>query len=334
MSPALTTTTGGATYAGILGIGAYRPHRVVTNAEICEQMDSTDEWIRERTGIVERRWAGPDESVVSMSVASGGKAIAHAGITPEQIDFVLVATVSHPYQTPSAAAEVAYQLGTPRAAAMDISAACAGFCHGIALANDMVRGGSATYVLVVGVEKIMDFVDATDRSVGFIFGDGAGAVVVGPSPRPAIGPTIWGSDGSQPLAIAQIGSWPEARGGEIPWPTIQMQGQTVFRWAVWQMAPVAAQALEAAGLTADQIDAFIPHQANVRIIDAMAKKLGLPERVAIARDIVHTGNTSAASVPLAMEQLLAAGSIRGGDTALLIGFGAGLSYAAQVVTVP
>jgi 3-oxoacyl-[acyl-carrier-protein] synthase-3 len=333
-TPTTLATHSGARYAGMLGIGAYRPVRVVDNHEICERMDSSDEWIRERTGIVERRWAGPDESVVSMSVAAGGKAIASAGITPEQVDFVLVATVSHPYQTPSAAAEVAYQLGTPRAAALDISAACAGFCHGVALANDLIRGGSATYVLVVGVEKITDFVDATDRSVGFIFGDGAGAVVIGPSERPAIGPTVWGSDGSQPLAIAQIGSWVEARGGDIPWPTIQMQGQTVFRWAVWQMAPVAQQALDAAGITAADLDAFIPHQANVRIIDAMAKKLGLPEHVAIARDIVRTGNTSAASVPLAMERLLEAGEIRSGDTALLIGFGAGLSYAAQVVTVP
>ena len=196
----------GAEYARILGVGGYRPSRVVTNAEICERIDSSDEWIRERSGIESRRWAAPDESVIDMSVAAAGKAIAQAGIRPEQVGAVLVATVTHPLQTPSAAAAVADRLGATDAAATDLSAACAGFCYGVSLANDMVRGGSAEYVLVIGCEKLSDFTDSYDRSTAFIFGDGAGAVVIGPSDEPAIGPTIWGSDGSQYDAITQRAS--------------------------------------------------------------------------------------------------------------------------------
>ena len=321
-------------YARILGVGGHRPSRVVTNAEICERIDSSDEWIRERSGIVSRRYAAPDESVVDMSLAAAGKALAHAGIGPEQVGAVLLATVTHPYQTPSGAADLAYRLGATKAAAFDISAACAGFCYGLSLASDMVRGGSAEYVVVVGCEKLSDFTDFYDRSTAFLFGDGAGAVVVGPSDVPAIGPTVWGSDGSQLAAISQKSSWIDVRDHEVEFPTLTMQGQTVFRWAVWQMAPVAKQALEAAGVAAEDLDAFIPHQANMRIVDSLCKTLKLPEHVPVARDIAETGNTSAASIPLAMERMLESGEVKSGGTALLIGFGAGLVYAAQVVTLP
>lgn len=323
----------GAPSARILGLGAYRPSRVVTNEEICTRIDSSDDWIRDRTGIVSRRFARPDESVADMSVDAAGKAIAQAGIAPEQVDAVILATISHPMQTPSAAAEVAYRLGTDGAAAFDVAVACAGFCYGVALANDMVRGGSARYVVVIGVEKLSDFIDHYDRTTAFIFADGAGAVVVGPSDVPAIGPTVWGSDGSQLQAITQNQSWVEARDSDT-FPTLTMQGQAVFRWAVWQMAPIAQQALDAAGVTADELDAFIPHQANVRIIDALVKTLKLPPHVPVAKDIVDAGNTSAASVPLAMARMLETGQAKPGGTALLIGFGAGLTYAAQVVTLP
>ncbi|MGZ4616889.1 MAG: beta-ketoacyl-ACP synthase III [Actinomycetes bacterium] len=324
----------GAAHARILGVGGYRPARVVTNAEICERIDSSDEWIRERSGIVSRRWAAPDESVVDMSLAAAGKAIAQAGITPEQVGCVLLATVTHPLQTPSAAADVAYRLGATNAAAFDISAACAGFCYGVAMANDMVRGGSAEYVVVIGCEKLSDFTDSYDRTTAFIFGDGAGAVVIGPSEQPGIGPTIWGADGSQYDAITQRASWIDVRDHQVDFPMLTMQGQKVFRWAVWQMAPVAHRALEAAGVSADDLDAFIPHQANMRIIDSMIKALKLPAHVPVARDIAETGNTSAASIPLAMERMLETGEAKSGGTALLIGFGAGLVYAAQVVTLP
>ena len=328
------TSPRGAEYARILGVGGYRPSRVVTNAEICELIDSSDEWIRERSGIESRRFAAADESVIDMSVAAAGKAIAQAGIRPEQVSAVLVATVTHPLQTPSAAAAVADRLGATDAAATDLSAACAGFCYGIGLANDMVRGGSAEYVLVIGCEKLSDFTDAYDRSTAFIFGDGAGAVVIGPSDEPAIGPTIWGSDGSKYDAITQRASWIDVRDHNVDFPHLTMQGQTVFRWAVWQMAPVAQRALDAAGVRAEDLDAFIPHQANMRITDALIKTLKLPAHVPVARDIRETGNTSAASVPLAMERMLETGEAKSGGTALLIGFGAGLVYAAQVVILP
>ena len=329
----LNTRTGAA-HARIWGIGAYRPERVVTNDEICEHIDSSDQWIRERSGIITRRFAAPDETVVDMSAAAAEDAIKAAGITASQIGAVLVATVTHPYQTPAAAPMVAERIGATPAAAFDISAACAGYCHGIALANDMVRGGSAEFVLVVGVEKLSDFTDKTDRGSAFIFGDGAGAAIVGPSDFPGIGPTVWGSDGSKWETISQRNSWIEVRDDDIEWPAITMQGQSVFRWAVWSMAPVAQAALDQAGIKAEDLDAFIPHQANMRITDALIKQLKLPDNIPVARDIAETGNTSAASVPLATQRMLDSGEAPHGGLALQIGFGAGLVYAAQVVVLP
>ncbi len=332
--PTLATPTG-SPHARIVSVASYRPQRVVTNEEICERIDSSDQWIRERSGIVSRRFAAKDESVTDMAEHAARIAIERAGLSAADIDAVLVATVTHPYQTPSSASLLAHRLGSTPAAALDISAACAGFCYGLALASDMVRGGSARNVLLVGVEKLSDFLDLSDRSSAFIFGDGAGAVVVGPSQTPAIGPTIWGSDGSQWDTIINKTSWIEYRDDDkAQWPALKMAGQTVFRWAVWQMAPVAQKAMDAAGITAADLDAFIPHQANMRIVDAMAKQLDLPEHVRIARDIAETGNTSAASVPLAIDRMLADGEVPRGGLALLIGFGAGLTYAAQVVVLP
>jgi 3-oxoacyl-[acyl-carrier-protein] synthase III len=323
----------GAPHARMMSVGSYRPERVVTNAEVCELIDSTDEWIRERSGIVTRRRAAADEGVVEMALIAARSAVQRAGLEPGEIDAILLATVTYPYQTPAAATIVADRLGATPAMAMDISAACAGFCHGVQLASDMVRGGSARHVLVIGVEKLSDFTDPYDRSIAFIFGDGAGAVVIGPSRTPGIGPTVWGSDGAQWEAIANRNSWHGLR-DDGSWPYLKMSGQTVFRWAVWQMAPVAQKALDAAGVSPADLAAFIPHQANVRIIDAMAKQIGIPPGVAIARDIVDTGNTSAASIPLAMDRMLGEGAAPSGGLALLIGFGAGLAYAAQVVELP
>jgi 3-oxoacyl-[acyl-carrier-protein] synthase III len=322
-------------HARILGVGGYRPTRRVPNAEIVDRIDSSDEWIRTRSGIAARRIAGPEETVVTMSVSAAGKALAHAGVHAEQVDAVIVATVSHLYQTPSAAAEIAEKVGARGAAAFDISAACAGFCYGVALASDMVRVGSAQHVLVIGVERLSDLTDSFDRSTAFIFADGAGAAVVGPSDAPGIGPVVWGSDGTQLDLIRQKESWTEAfRRDDPEWPHLQMIGNRVFKWASFEMAKTAQQALDAAGVTVEQLDAFIPHQANMRITDAMSRALKLPDHIAIARDIAEQGNTSAASVPLAMEAMIEAGQARSGDLALLIGFGAGLVYAAQVVTIP
>jgi 3-oxoacyl-[acyl-carrier-protein] synthase-3 len=270
-----------------------------------------------------------------MSVSAARDALAHAGVDPRQVDCVVVATVSHMLQTPSAATLVAHELGTDGAAAFDISAACAGFCHGVSLGSDMVRGGSARYVLVVGVERLSDITSNTDRGTAFIFADGAGAVLIGPSETPAIGPVVWGSDGEQYDLIRQREDWRDVVASEKPeMPHLTMKGNEVFRWASFSMAKVALQALDRAGVRVDQVDCFIPHQANNRITDAMARSMKLPPDVHIARDIVDMGNTSAASVPLALERMIREGDAKSGDIALLIAFGAGLSYAAQVVTVP
>lgn len=327
--------TTGARNARILGIGGYRPSRVVPNSEIVDAIDSSDEWIRTRSGITERRWATPDETVQMMSVAASRKALAAAGLEPQQIDCVIVATVSHLMQTPSVAALIADELGTDHPAAFDISAACAGFCHGIAMASDLVRGGSARHVLVIGVERLSDLTDLHDRGTAFIFADGAGAAVVGPSDEPGIGPVVWGSAGEQAGLITQKRSWADVlAAGSTEMPYLTMDGNPVFRWASFAMAKIGLEALDKAGVTPEELDCFVPHQANMRIVDALARTMKLPESVTIARDIATMGNTSAASVPLALERLLENGEAKSGDTALLIAFGAGLVYAAQVVVVP
>ncbi len=325
----------GAPNATILGIGAYRPSRVVPNSAVIEAIESSDEWIQQRSGIKQRRWAAPDETVQLMSVGAAREAIERAGLQPAQIDAVIVATVTHLLQTPAIATAIAHELGTDQAAAFDISAACAGFCHGISMASDFVRAGSARHVLVIGVERLSDLTDVGDRGTAFIFADGAGAAVVGPSETPGIGPVVWGSDGEQFDLIRQKEDWRDViASGEPVMPHLMMEGNPVFRWASYAMAKIGQQALDRAGISADQLDCFVPHQANMRIIDAMARAMKLPDTVRIARDIAEQGNTSAASIPLAMDRMLAEGDARSGDTALLIAFGAGLAYAAQVVTVP
>ncbi|MEU6737093.1 ketoacyl-ACP synthase III [Streptomyces physcomitrii] len=335
----------GAPYARIMGVGGYRPTRVVPNEVILERIDSSDEWIRSRSGIATRHWANDEETVSAMSVEAAGKAIADAGISPEQVGAVVVSTVSHFAQTPAVATEIADKVGTRKAAAFDISAGCAGFGYGLTLAKGMIVEGSAEYVLVIGVERLSDLTDLDDRSTAFLFGDGAGAVVVGPATEPHIGPSVWGSEGDKSETIKQTLPWTDYRvgdvahiplnaRGEVKFPALTQEGQAVFRWAVYEMAKVAQQALDAAGISAADLDVFIPHQANMRIIDSMVKTLKLPEHVTVARDVEHTGNTSAASIPLAMERLLATGEAKSGDTALVIGFGAGLVYAATVVTLP
>ena len=330
----LQSSTGSA-HAAILGIGAYRPSRVIPNSEVIEAIDSSDEWIQQRSGIKERRFAGPGESIQMMSVAASRQAMERAGIEAAQIDCVIVATVSHMLQTPAIATAIAHELGTDKAPAFDISAACAGFCHGLALGSDMVRGGSAKHVLVIGVERLTDITSLNDRGTAFIFADGAGAAVIGPSDEVGIGPVVWGSDGEQFDLIRQTEDWRDVMTQDKPaMPHLVMQGSAVFRWASYEMAKVAAQALDRAGITVDDLDVFVPHQANMRIIDAMARSMKLPSTVKIARDIADQGNTSAASIPLALGRMIEEGEAKSGDTALLIAFGAGLAYAAQVVTVP
>ncbi|MFJ3956887.1 beta-ketoacyl-ACP synthase III [Arthrobacter sp. NPDC090010] len=337
----------------IHAVGAYRPDVVVTNDDVCQWIDSSDEWIRQRTGIVTRRRAAADVSVIDMAEGAARDALERAGLEASRLGAVIVSTVTHPYATPSAAAALTERLGAAPAPAYDISAACAGYCYGVAQADALVRSGTAEYVLVVGAEKLSDFIDNHERTISFLLGDGAGAVIVGPSEEPGISPSVWGSDGSKWEAIGMTHSLNEVRELESLarhadesddqalisaalniWPTMRQDGPSVFRWAVWEMAKVAQSALDSAGVTAEDLSAFVPHQANMRIIDEMVKQLKLPEHVVVGRDIVDSGNTSAASIPLAMHRLLEENPGLSGGLALQIGFGAGLVFGAQVVRLP
>jgi 3-oxoacyl-[acyl-carrier-protein] synthase-3 len=318
------TVPKGAPGARVLGVGGYRPRRRVTNDELAQVMATSDEWIQSRVGIAERRWASEDETLVDMAVAAGGKAMAASGLAPDQVDLVIVASASLSVPIPGIGPQVAHRLGTGRPGAFDLNAGCAGFCYALGMASDAVRVGDATHVLVVGVERLTDVLDKEDRSTAVIFADGAGAVVVGPSDEPGIGPVAWGSDGDQFTAI------------EIPAgsPTLTMAGQSVYRWATTKLTEVLVQAMESAGVGPGDIDVFAPHQANLRIIESMAKKLGLGPDVVVARDIVQSGNTSAASVPLALSALMESGEAKSGDLALVLGYGAGLTFAGQVLVLP
>lgn len=326
-------------FSAVLGLGVHRASRLITNEEVAGPINSSDEWIRERTGIVTRRWAPENVTIIDMACDAAEQALRHAGIRADQLGTVIVSTISHPYQTPSAAVLVADRLGASKAGAFDISAACAGFPYAVGLADGIVSSRQSDYVLVIGVEKLSDFTDPTDRGTAFIFADGAGAFVIGPSEQPGIGPTVWGADGSEFDAITiepNIYQQQEqfATTGTMTKPVLHMQGQKVFKWAVGDMVDVCYRALAAAGLTAADIQLFVPHQANNRITDALVRGLKFPDNVVVARDIVTTGNTSAASIPLALDGLVKDGVAKSGDLALMVGFGAGLAYAAQVIRVP
>jgi 3-oxoacyl-[acyl-carrier-protein] synthase III len=310
----------------VLAFGGYQPDKVVTNDDLAKIVDTNDEWIQARVGIASRRVAAPDETVADMAEAAGAKALAASGLSPAAIDLVIVATCSPDLPIPNTAATVAYRLGIGAPAAYDLNAACAGFCYALAAASDSVRAGSARYALVIGAEKMTAWLDWTDRSTCIIFADGAGAAVVGPTgdgEPSGIGPVVWGSAGdlAERITIAE-----DTR-------AIRQDGQAVFRWATTALHPVALEACTRAGISPADVSAFIPHQANLRIIEAIARRLGIP-RERVADDIVHAGNTSSASIPLALSRMAEQGRLQPGTPALLLGFGAGLSYAAQVITVP
>lgn len=327
--------TSGPTNVGLLSVGSYRPERVVTNDELCENIDSSDEWIYSRTGIKTRRFAARNESAASMATESGREAIAKASLEASDIDCVIVATSTHLLQTPACAPAVAAALGATGVPAFDVSAGCAGFGYALGVAADMVRAGTTAKVLVVGSEKLSPTIDMQDRTNCFIFADGAAGVVVGETPAQGIGPTIWGSDGNQAMAIRQDIDWLDYLENPTgPRPFLRLEGSAVFRWAAFEMGKVGQQAMDAAGIRPDEIDVFLPHQANSRINELLARSLELRPDAVLANDIEHTGNTSAASIPLAMAEVLATGAAKAGDLALLIGYGAGLSYAAQVVRLP
>jgi 3-oxoacyl-[acyl-carrier-protein] synthase-3 len=314
----------GAQGARILGLGAYRPRRRVTNHDLAQVMDTNDEWIQTRVGIAERRWASEDETLVEMAVAAGGKAIAASGLAPDEIDMVVVASASLRAPIPGIGPQVAHRLGIHRPGAFDLNAGCAGFCYALGVVADSIRAGSSRNALVVGVERLTDVTDQTDRSTAVIFADGAGAAVVAASDEPGIGPVAWGSDGDQHNAI-------EIAAGSS---TMTMAGQAVYRWATTKLTETLVEAMEKAGVGPNDIDVFAPHQANLRIVESMTKRLGFPESTVVARDIVQAGNTSAASIPLALTALLESGEAKSGDLALVLGYGAGLTFAGQVLVIP
>lgn len=310
----------------IAAVGHYQPAKILTNEDLAGMVDTSDEWIRSRVGIRTRHIAGPDEPVDELAAHAGAKAVAAAGLAPDAIDLVLVATSTAIDRSPNMAARVAARLGIPSPAAMDINVVCAGFTHALATADHAVRAGGATRALVIGADKMSEVADWTDRTTCVLVGDGAGAAVVeacGAGEEPGIGPVLWGS-------VPEMGNAVRIEGTP---PRFAQEGQSVYRWATTQLPPLARKACEKAGLTPADLAAVVLHQANLRIIEPLAERIGAVNAV-VARDVVNSGNTSAGSIPLALSKLVERGEINHGDPVLLFGFGGNLSYAGQVIRCP
>jgi 3-oxoacyl-[acyl-carrier-protein] synthase-3 len=304
--------------AGIVGIGRYLPEKIVTNADLEKIMDTSDEWIRTRTGIEERRIADDNTNTSDMGFAAAQKAIQDAGITPEDIDLILVATVTPDQPFPSVACMLQERLGAKKAAAMDISAACAGFMYGIITGKQFVESGAYKYVLVVGVEKLSKITDWNDRNTAVLFGDGAGAVIVGPvSEGRGILSFELGADGTGSKHLYQD-------------EYIIMNGREVFKFAVRQMGESCINVLEKAGLTKEDVDFLIPHQANIRIMEASRQRLELPVEK-MSKTVHKYGNTSAASIPISIVEEIEAGKIKDDDLIVMVGFGGGLTWGAIAI---
>lgn len=312
------------TASRIVAVGHYQPAEILTNADLEKLVDTNDEWIRSRVGIVERHIART-ESVADLAIQASVKALADSGRSASEIDMVVVATTTAIDRCPNTAARVAAALGMTAPAVLDVNTACSGFSHALALADHAVRAGAARTALVVASEKMTDVTDWTDRTTCILIGDGAGAAVVEACDDDAwgVGPVFWGSapDKSRMVLIE----------GEVP--RFSQEGQAVYRWVTGEVADLARRACDAAGVTPDQLAGFVPHQANLRMIEPLARQLGLEDKV-IARDVVNSGNTSAASVGIALSKLVESGELASGDLALLFGFGGGLAYAGQVVRCP
>lgn len=307
----------------IAAVGHYQPAKVLTNEDLAGLVDTSDEWIRSRVGIRTRHIAGPDEPVDELAAHAAAKALAAAGLTPSDIDLVLVATSTAVDRSPNMAARVANRLGIPSPAAMDINVVCAGFTHALATADHTVRAGAATRALVIGADKMSDVADWSDRTTCVLVGDGAGAAVVEASDDPGIGPVLWGS-------VPEMGNAVRIEGTPS---RFAQEGQSVYRWATTQLPAIARKACERAGLRPEDLAGLVLHQANLRIIEPLAEKIGAVNAV-VARDVVESGNTSAASIPLAFSKLVERGELSKGDPVLLFGFGGNLSYAGQVVRCP
>ncbi len=320
---------------GILGVGSHAPARVIGNQELERIVETTDEWIVSRTGIRQRHIAAPGETTYGLGVEAGRRALLQAGIEPEELDLVIVATVTPDYPFPATASLVQHHVGATRAAAFDLGAACSGFIYALAVATQFVQTGFYRRILVVGAERISRIVNWTDRGTCVLFGDGAGAAVVGPV---AAGAGFFsfdlGSDGSgAELLVVKGGGQghPEVTGGDGALPeSIRMSGSEVFKFAVRVMDESTRRVLDRAGLQISDVDLLVPHQANSRIIEAAAKRLGMPQE-RVFSNVDQYGNTSAASIPIALAEAVEQERLRPGHTLALVGFGAGLSWAASVL---
>ncbi|WP_020521438.1 beta-ketoacyl-ACP synthase III [Catelliglobosispora koreensis] len=307
----------------ILSFGHYQPSRILTNDDLAQMVDTNDEWIQSRVGIKERRIAD-GESVADMAALAAEKALAASGLSATDIDLIVVATCSNSDRSPNTACRVAAKLGIGAPAAFDLNTACSGFSYALANADHAIKAGASKNALVIGVEKLSEITDWSDRSTCVIFGDGAGAAVVtaiSEGEEPGIGPVVWGSDPSEAIAIE---GWR---------PYIVQEGQKVFRWATTAVPAIALAACQKAGVEPAELGGFVPHQANLRIIEPLARKIGVNPDV-LARDIVESGNTSAASIPLALSKMIERGEVKSGASVLLVGFGGGLTYAGQVIRCP
>jgi 3-oxoacyl-[acyl-carrier-protein] synthase-3 len=304
-------------------LGGYLPERVVTNDEISTSAGVTAEWIRERTGIVSRRFAAPDESIVSMAHRAGGRALDGAAITPDEVDLVILTSSTARRPIPGLAAQVGTALGLGDCGAFDVNAACAGFSYALSAASDVVRLGNAHNVLVVASERMSHWIGPAVPDTFAIFADGAGAAVVSRAEDHEIGPPVWGSDGGRHASL------------EVPDEEtfLHMNGSRVYRWAVTTVPNAARLACKRAGVEIADVDWLVLHQANQRIIDVVATELSIPNDRTVSI-IAESGNTSSASIPMALAQINVDGRAKRGDIALLVGFGAGLTYAAQIIRMP
>ncbi|MEJ2173614.1 MAG: ketoacyl-ACP synthase III [bacterium] len=317
-------------YSRIIGTGSYLPERVVRNDEFSARLDTNDAWIRERTGIVERRIADPTQASSDLALAASRQAIEAAGIAAADIDLILVATSTPDYIFPSTACLLQAKLGVAQCPAFDVQAVCSGFVYALATADSFIRGGTAKRALVVGAEVFSRILDWNDRGTCVLFGDGAGAVVLAASDTPGIHASVLRADGRHAGILSVPGN--VCGGRVVGSPFLQMVGNQVFKFAVRVLDEVARETVAAAGMQLSDIDWLIPHQANVRILEATARKLGLPlERLVVTVD--HHGNTSAASVPLALDEWIRAEKIRSGDRVMMQGVGGGFTWAATLATL-
>lgn len=340
-TPALTVRTGPAG-TRVLGLGHYQPDDVLTNDDIAQRVDTNDEWIRSRTGIETRHVARDDETVAQMATGAARMALADAGVDPLDVDLVVVATATAKDISPNTSGRVAFALrtgelpvlggsddshddlrGVVGPGVIDVNTACSGFSYAVGLADQAIRGGGARTAVVVGAEKLTSVTDWTDRSTCILTADGAGAVVLQGTDTPGVGPTLWGSEPQLTEAVRI----------EQPSGHFRQDGRAVFRWAITQAADRARRIVEASGLTLDDIEVLAAHQANLRIVEPLAKTLGLEDKIVLS-DVVESGNTSAASIPLGLSKWWHAGRVPSGVPALLFGFGGGFTWAGQVLVTP